>query len=183
MRPRIIVLFFEAPRHRRNRKEGLGFAFMRNKTMRNKTGAIILSILFLVLMSVAMPVAAAPVKTVAEATPPPQRVLIKNVSIFNGTDLLFSYEGRKQQLHGMTLRKQWFDSADIMIQATGTNGEIVGLTGQRNPYGKVGVIEAGAMADVLIYSKNPLKDVAVVEDHENNLKLIIKNGKIYKNVL
>ena len=168
MRPRIIVLFFEAPKHRRNRQEGL---------------EIILSILFLVLMSVAMPVVAAPVKTVAEATPPPQRVLIKNVSIFNGTDLLFSYEGRKQQIHGMTLRKQWFDSADIMIQATGTNGEIVGLTGQRNPYGKVGVIEAGAMADVLIYSKNPLKDVAVVEDHENNLKLIIKNGKIYKNVL
>ena len=39
------------------------------------------------------------------------------------------------------------------------------------------------MADVLIYSKNPLKDVAVVEGHENNLKLIIKNGKIHKNTL
>ena len=81
------------------------------------------------------------------------------------------------------MRKQWFDSADIMIQATGTNGEILGLTGLRNPYGQIGVIEAGAMADVLIYSKNPLEDVAIVEDHENNLKLIIKNGKIHKNTL
>ena len=31
-----------------------------------------------------------------------------------------------------------------------------------------------------IYSKNPLTDVTVVEDHESNLKLIIKDGKIYK---
>jgi imidazolonepropionase-like amidohydrolase len=70
-----------------------------------------------------------------------------------------------------------------MIQATGTGGEVVGLCGKRNPYGKVGVIEEGAMADILIYSKNPLEDVSIVEDYENNLKLIIKDGKTYKNTI
>jgi imidazolonepropionase-like amidohydrolase len=100
-----------------------------------------------------------------------------------GTDLLFSYEGRKDQLKDLGLRKQWFTSPEIMIQATGNGGKIVGLAGKRNPYGKVGVIEEGAMADVLIYSKNPLEDVAIVEDFENNLKLIIKDGKVYKNTL
>lgn len=100
-----------------------------------------------------------------------------------GTDLLFSYEGRKDQLKDLGLRKQWFTSAEIMIQATGNGGKIVGLCGKRNPYGKVGVIEKGAMADVLIYNKNPLEDVSIVEDYENNLKLIIKDGKIYKNAL
>jgi imidazolonepropionase-like amidohydrolase len=100
-----------------------------------------------------------------------------------GTDLLFDVEGRKKQLHDLTLRKEWFSSAEIMIQATGNGGKIVGLCGKRNPYGKVGVIEEGAMADVLIYSKNPLEDVAIVEDAENNLKLIMKDGKVYKNTL
>ena len=70
-----------------------------------------------------------------------------------------------------------------MIQATGNNGEIVALSGKRNPYGKLGVIEEGAMADVLIYSKNPLEDVAIVADYENNLKVIVKDGKVYKNTL
>ena len=37
------------------------------------------------------------------------------------------------------------------------------------------------MADVLIYSKNPLEDVAIVGDYDNNLKLIVKDGKVYKN--
>jgi imidazolonepropionase-like amidohydrolase len=100
-----------------------------------------------------------------------------------GTDLLFSYEGRKDQLKDLGLRKEWFSSAEIMIQATGNGGKIVGLSGKRNPYGKVGVVEKGAMADVLIYSKNPLEDVSIVEDHENNLKLVVKDGKVYKNTL
>lgn len=45
------------------------------------------------------------------------------------------------------------------------------------------VIEEGAMADILIYNRNPFEDVAVVADPENNLKLIIKDGKVYKNTL
>ncbi|MGB5350359.1 MAG: hypothetical protein WBM96_01300, partial [Polyangiales bacterium] len=60
---------------------------------------------------------------------------------------------------------------------------IVALCGQRNPYGKLGVIEEGAMADLLIYDKNPLDDAEVVVDHENNLKLVVKDGKVYKNAL
>ena len=103
--------------------------------------------------------------------------------IVYGTDLLFDYEARKHQLHDLTLRKPWFTSAEIMIQATGNAGDCVALCGKRNMYGKVGVVEEGAMADVLIYDKNPIEDVAIVEDHENHLKLIIKDGKVYKNAL
>jgi imidazolonepropionase-like amidohydrolase len=100
-----------------------------------------------------------------------------------GTDLLEGLDTRKQQLDDLVLRKKWFSSAELMVQATGNNGEIVALSGQRNPYGKLGVIEEGAMADILIYSKNPLKDVAIIADYENNLKLIMKDGKVYKNTL
>jgi len=100
-----------------------------------------------------------------------------------GTDLLFSAEGRLNELADLGLRKQWFTSPEIMVQATGNGGKIVAMCGKRNPYGKVGVIEEGAMADVLIYSKNPLEDVSIVEDYENNLKLVVKDGKVYKNTL
>ncbi len=103
--------------------------------------------------------------------------------IVYGTDLLFDYEGRKDQLKDLTLRKPWFTSAEIMIQATGNAGDCVALCGKRNIYGKVGVVEEGAMADVLIYDKNPIGDVAIVEDHENHLKLVVKDGKVFKNTL
>ena len=100
-----------------------------------------------------------------------------------GTDLLFSAKGRMDELKDLGLRKEFFSSPEIMIQATGNGGKIVGMSGKRNPYGKLGVIEEDAMADVLIYSKNPLEDVAIVEDYDNNLKLIVKDGKVYKNTL
>ncbi len=110
---------------------------------------------------------------------------IKKYNVTNGwgTDLLEGFDTRDQQLQDLILRKEWFTSPELMIQATGNNSKILALSGKRNPYGKLGVIEEGAMADVLIYSKNPLKDVAIIGDYENNLKLIIKDGKVYKNTL
>lgn len=39
------------------------------------------------------------------------------------------------------------------------------------------------MADIVIFSKNFMEDMSIIEDAENNLKLIIKHVKIYKNTL
>ena len=100
-----------------------------------------------------------------------------------GTDLLNDPEQRKLQLKDLTLRTQWYSSEELMIQATGNGGKTVALSGKRNPYGKIGVIEKGAMADILIYNQNPLKDISIIEDFENNLKMIMKDGKVYKNKL
>ena len=101
-----------------------------------------------------------------------------------GTDLLDSQELRDQQLKDLTMRLDYgFASAELMVQATGNGGKCVAMCGKRNPHGKLGCIEKGAMADLLIYSKNPLEDITIVEDFENNLKLIIKDGDIVKNEL
>ncbi len=69
--------------------------------------------------------------------------------------------------------------------ATGTNGELLTLSGPRNPYadGKLGVIEERAYADLLIVEGNPLEDIHVLERPAENLALIMKDGKIYKNTL
>ena len=67
--------------------------------------------------------------------------------------------------------------------AVGNAGEeLWQLTAKRNPYGRVGVIEKGAMADLVIFSKNFMEDVSVIEGADNNLKLIVKAGKEWSGI-
>ena len=82
-------------------------------------------------------------------------------------------------------RLRWFDSLEILKQATSVNAKLLELTGPRNPYpeGALGVIKAGAYADLLIVDGNPLNDVRLLEDYDNNIRLIMKDGLIYKNTL
>jgi imidazolonepropionase-like amidohydrolase len=100
-----------------------------------------------------------------------------------GTDLLEGLDTRAQQLDDLILRRQWVSSAELMVQATGNNGEIVALSGQRNPYGKLGVIEVGAIADILIYDQNPLEDISIIGDFDTTLDFIMKDGLVHKNAL
>ena len=82
-------------------------------------------------------------------------------------------------------RLKWFTPIEILKQATSVNAELFELSGPRNPYqdGKLGVVTSGAYADLLLVDGNPLKDIAVLEDYEKNIRLIVKDGKIYKNTL
>ena len=54
-----------------------------------------------------------------------------------------------------------------------------------NPYtdGPLGVITAGAYADILLVDGNPLEDITILRDYESNIGLIMKDGVIYKNTL
>ena len=46
---------------------------------------------------------------------------------------------------------------------TSTAGELAAMTGKNNPYpGKLGVIEEGALADILIVGGNPLEDITMI---------------------
>jgi imidazolonepropionase-like amidohydrolase len=68
--------------------------------------------------------------------------------------------------------------------ATGTNAQLLALSGKRNPYpGKLGVVEEGALADLLLVDGNPIEDIRLIEDPGKNFVLIMKDGKIYKNTL
>ena len=54
-----------------------------------------------------------------------------------------------------------------------------------NPYkyGTLGVIEEGAYADIVLVDGSPLEDISLLEDYENNFKLIMKDGQVWKNSL
>jgi imidazolonepropionase-like amidohydrolase len=101
-----------------------------------------------------------------------------------GTDILFSR--RLAQRHGELLAKlvRWYTPAEALVMATGTNAELLALSGKRNPYpGKLGVIEQGALADVLLVDGNPIANIKLIEDPAKNFVVIMKDGKIFKNIL
>ena len=57
-------------------------------------------------------------------------------------------------------------------------------SGPRTPYaGRLGVIEEGAFADMLLVDGNPLENINLIADPAKNFKVIMKDGKIYKNTL
>jgi imidazolonepropionase-like amidohydrolase len=67
--------------------------------------------------------------------------------------------------------------------ATGTAGELLKLSGLRDPYpGELGVVTEGALADLLLVDGNPLEDIKVLGELEN-LRVIIKDGRVFKNTL
>ena len=106
------------------------------------------------------------------------------VKLLFGTDFVGSLEIKKRQLDEFTNRTRWFSPAEILIQATSGNAEILAMSGPRNPYpGRLGVIEEGAYADILLIDGNPLEDISILAAPEENLTLIMKDGKIVKNAL
>ena len=46
-----------------------------------------------------------------------------------------------------------------------------------------GVVEEGALADLLLVEGDPIADIKLVADPAKNFVLIMKDGKIYKNTL
>jgi len=99
-----------------------------------------------------------------------------------GTDIITDPALIARMNDEFTLRAKWFSNVEILRQATSKNGEILGLSRRYGP-GKVGVIEQGALADVLLVDGDPLKDVSILTKPERNLAVIMKDGIIYKNTL
>jgi imidazolonepropionase-like amidohydrolase len=105
-----------------------------------------------------------------------------NVKVAFGTDVFGSSKVFPWESREFGARLRWFSSYEILKQATSINGELLALSGTRNPYGeaKLGVVEPGAWADVLLVDGDPLADVRLLEDPDKNLRLIVKNGRIIK---
>jgi imidazolonepropionase-like amidohydrolase len=101
-----------------------------------------------------------------------------------GTDVLFSRALAQRQGAILASLVRWYTPAEALVMATSTNAELLALSGKRNPYrGKLGVMEVGALADLLLVDGNPLQDINLVADPAKNFLVIMKDGKIYKNTL
>jgi imidazolonepropionase-like amidohydrolase len=101
-----------------------------------------------------------------------------------GTDILFSAKLAQRQGELLAKLVRWYTPAEALAMATGTNAELLALSGKRNPYpGKLGVVEEGALADLLLVDGDPLANIKLLEDPGKTLLVIMKDGKIYKNTL
>jgi imidazolonepropionase-like amidohydrolase len=101
-----------------------------------------------------------------------------------GSDIITDPEMMKQINDEFKFRSKWFTPVEILRQATSKSAELLAMSGLRNPYpGKLGVIEEGAYADLLLINSDPLKDIEILTRPEENLALIMKDGVIYKNIV
>jgi imidazolonepropionase-like amidohydrolase len=92
-----------------------------------------------------------------------------------GTDLMG--ELHVAQSREFLIRSEVLSAAEILDQATRVNADILGMTG------RLGVIKAGALADLLVVDGDPLKDLGLLQDQGAHLSMIMKGGKLHKNRL
>lgn len=101
-----------------------------------------------------------------------------------GTDILFSQALAEQQGRMLADLTRWYTPAEALIMATSTNAELMAMTGLRNPYpGRLGVVEEGAYADLLLVDGDPLQDLKLVADPHKNFVVIMKDGVVYKDTV
>jgi imidazolonepropionase-like amidohydrolase len=101
-----------------------------------------------------------------------------------GTDILF--DARLAGRQGAQLAKliKWYTPGETLKMATRDNGQLLAISGLRSPYpGKLGVVEEGALADLLLVDGNPLENIELVADPAKNFVVIMKDGKIFKNLV
>jgi imidazolonepropionase-like amidohydrolase len=99
-----------------------------------------------------------------------------------GTDILF--DARVASRQGAMLAKmvRWYSPVEALKMATADNGRLMALSGFINPYpGELGVVEEGALADLLLVDGDPLKNINLIADPGKNFLVIMKDGMIYKN--
>lgn len=117
--------------------------------------------------------------------------------VFNSDIVLSTQTYYRQHLdHEKYIAGEWFGNHFALKGMTSVPGQLAQLTGQNNPYpGKLGVIEAGAYADILLVDGNPLEDLSAIganpgwfdaeprTENVESIRLIMKDGVVYKNTL
>ena len=101
-----------------------------------------------------------------------------------GADILGDAGAASRQGQYLAMMVRWYTPAEALKMSTADNGELMALSGYINPYpGRLGVVEVGALADLLLVDGNPLDDINLVANPEKNFVIIMKDGRIYKNAL
>ncbi len=101
-----------------------------------------------------------------------------------GTDILFDPKMTANQGAQLATLVRWYTPAEVLKMATADNAELLALSGLRNPYqGKLGVVEEGALADLLLVDGDPLANIKLIADPAKNFVVIMKDGKVFKNAI
>ncbi|HEY0832314.1 MAG TPA: amidohydrolase family protein [Azospirillum sp.] len=96
------------------------------------------------------------------------------VPLVYGSDLLGSMH--QHQLREFAIRGEVQPAADVIRGATVDAARLFGMEGE------IGVVAPGAGADLIVVDGNPLDDLGVLQRPERALKLVMKDGKLFKNL-
>jgi imidazolonepropionase-like amidohydrolase len=101
-----------------------------------------------------------------------------------GTDILLSPGNSDRQGAHLAKLTRFMPPLAALHLATGAASELLAMSGPRFPYdGPVGVIEKGAKADILVVDGDPENSLDFLADPARSLKLIMKNGDVYKDMI
>ncbi len=101
-----------------------------------------------------------------------------------GTDFLFEPALNKEQNANLVLLRQWFTPAEVLRIVTHDNAQVLALSGLRAPYaGRLGVVQEGALADLLLVDGDPIANLDLLADPARRFVVIMKDGRIEKNLL
>ena len=101
-----------------------------------------------------------------------------------GTDMLFDPPLAKKQGKFLAKLKKWYTPLEALRMATSGNAELLKMCGPRDPYpGELGVVKEGALSDLILVDGNPLQNLDLVAEPDKNFVVIMKDGKIYKNIM
>lgn len=89
-----------------------------------------------------------------------------------GTDLLGDMHTR--QCTEFTIRREVLEPIDILRSATSVNAKLL------DQEGKLGCIQPGAYADLLVVDGNPLDDIELLAANGENLSVIMADGELVK---
>ncbi|MCX2760662.1 amidohydrolase family protein [Vibrio sp. Sgm 22] len=124
-----------------------------------------------------------------------KRLLENNVKVVFASDYVGAdSDAERARRYEIYWRTQAFGSNfEVLKQMTSTAGEMLAMSGPRGTtQGKLGVIEKGAIADILLVDGNPLEDMKVLgataewfdADPEyktiDTIKLVMKDGVVYR---
>jgi imidazolonepropionase-like amidohydrolase len=101
-----------------------------------------------------------------------------------GTDTLFDAEVAATQGDQLAKMVRWYTPAQVLKMATADNAELLALSGLRSPYaGRLGVVQEGALADLLLVDGDPLANIDLIGDPARSILVIMKDGRVHKNTL
>ena len=88
-----------------------------------------------------------------------------DIKVAWGTDTLFDASLATRQGKQLAKMTRWYTPAEVLTSATSGNAELLALCGPRNPYpGQLGVVEPGALADLLLVDGDPIANIDLLAD-------------------
>jgi imidazolonepropionase-like amidohydrolase len=97
------------------------------------------------------------------------------VKIASGSDIVGPGQDRKGE--ELIIKAEILGAMGAIVSATKTNAELLNLDD------RLGTIEVGKLADLIVLDGNPLKNVGLFADGRKTVRLVLKEGRVMKNLL